>query len=186
MGGFLTALPVAGGIIKSIWGDTAAREAADAANDVAAQGEFAAEFGTGNNRTCWDSLINGLNRLPRPVTIGAIIYVVFIWPARDMAGFLDYTQAISVVPEGFWYLATIAVSFYFGGRMQATAKSFRMTTDQQTMAARLAAQQTVTKSSAITGAEVLDDAAFAAALADPVPLSNEAIEEWNRRRQEGR
>ncbi len=31
----------------------------------------------------------------------------------------------------------------------------------------------------------MTDAAFEAAMADPAPLPNAAIEEWNRRRQEG-
>lgn len=185
MGAFLGALPVVGGIIKSIFGDKAAREAADAANDAAAQSEFGAEFGLGNNRTWWDSLVNGINRIPRPFTAFAILYAVFVWPAWDMDSFIAYTQAISVVPEGFWYVAVIVISFYFGGRMQAESHSFQMTKGQMQQAAALAASQAATKAAA-PKLDPMDDAAFADAMADPSPLSNQAIDEWNRRRREGR
>lgn len=185
MGTILGALPVVGGIIKSVFGDKAAREAADAAYDTAASSQFAAEFQARANRTWWDSFIDGVNRVPRPCFALAIIYVVFIWPARDMAGFVAYAQAISVVPEGFWYIAIGVVGFFFGGRMQMEGRSFRMT-ERQIQQAKAISQQQEEKAASPPSTERMNDSAFSAAMASPAPLSNAAIDEWNRRRREGR
>jgi len=50
--------------------------------DTAALSQFAAEFVARNQRTWWDSLVDGLNRLPRPAfTCG--VFAVLIWTVRD-------------------------------------------------------------------------------------------------------
>lgn len=185
MGGFLAALPVIGGIIKSVIGDKSAREAADATNDAAASAQFAAEFGERSNRTWWDSLVDGLNRLPRPLFAIAVMAAVFIWPAVDMAGFLSYAQAIAVVPEGFWAIAVTIIAFFFGGRMQVLGKSFKMDAAQAAQAAAIAVAQQVAPAPDPQPVERMDDEAFADAMTNPAPMSNAAIDEWNRRRREG-
>ncbi len=74
----------------------------------------AAEFefsGTG----WFDRVINGLNRLPRPMlalgTLG-----LFIHAMADPQGFAARMVGLQEVPEPLWWLLGAIVSFYFGAR----------------------------------------------------------------------
>ena len=63
----------------------------------------------------FDSLVNGINRLPRPLlafgTIGLFIYAMCdpVQFARRMVG-------LNAVPEPLWWLLGAVVAFYFGAR----------------------------------------------------------------------
>ncbi|MCB1397785.1 MAG: holin family protein [Rhodobacter sp.] len=81
---------------------------------VAAQSTAAAEFRhAGNGR--FDALVNGLNRLPRPMlalgTLGLFVYAM-----ADPAGFTLRMQGLAAVPEPLWWLLGAIVAFYFGAR----------------------------------------------------------------------
>ncbi len=74
----------------------------------------AAEFehaGTG----WFDRMINGLNRLPRPMlalgTLGLFIYAM-----ADPQAFAARMIGLQEVPEPLWWLLGAIVSFYFGAR----------------------------------------------------------------------
>jgi hypothetical protein len=85
--------------------------------DLASLQQFAAEFHDRAARTWWDSLIDGLNRLPRPlITLGILAFFVLapLQPVR----FLEIAQAYQMMPDGFWALLGVIIAFYFGGRMQ--------------------------------------------------------------------
>ena len=85
--------------------------------DLASLQQFAAEFHERAGRTWWDSLVDGLNRLPRPlITLGILGFFVLapLAPVR----FLEIAQAYQMMPDGFWALLGIIIAFYFGGRMQ--------------------------------------------------------------------
>lgn len=75
-----------------------------------AQAEFAQVPGN-----WWDSLMNGLNRLPRPLltlsTIGLFGYAMV-----DPPGFSLRMEGLALVPEPLWWLMGAIVSFYFGAR----------------------------------------------------------------------
>lgn len=73
-------------------------------------GEFA------NRRDGWfDSFVDGLNRLPRPVlTIG--VMGLFIYAMVEPVGFSGRMEGLSLVPEPLWWLLGAIVSFYFGAR----------------------------------------------------------------------
>ena len=80
----------------------------------AAHASHAAEFQYG--RGGWfDSMVNGLNRLPRPLlalgTLGLFAYAM-----HDPAGFAIRMQALAHVPEPLWWLLGAVVAFYFGAR----------------------------------------------------------------------
>lgn len=67
-------------------------------------------------RTGWfDALMNGLNRLPRPMlalgTLG-----LFAFAMVDPAGFAPRMAGLAAVPEPLWWLLGAIVSFYFGAR----------------------------------------------------------------------
>ncbi|AUH32026.1 holin family protein [Paracoccus tegillarcae] len=67
-------------------------------------------------RAGWfDSFINGLNRLPRPVlTMGVL--GLFLYAMVEPLGFSVRMQGLSLVPEPLWWLLGAIVSFYFGAR----------------------------------------------------------------------
>lgn len=63
----------------------------------------------------FDGLINGLNRLPRPMlalgTLG-----LFIFAMVDPVAFSERMVGLDAVPEPLWWLLGAIVSFYFGAR----------------------------------------------------------------------
>ena len=93
----------------------------DASARGAAMGQFGNEFG---GKGWFNSMIDGLNRLPRPMlSLGVIALIVSamtdpIWFAERMVG-------LALVPDPLWALLGIIVTFYFGGRHQIKAQEFR-------------------------------------------------------------
>lgn len=88
-------------------------EAAQAAY-VAALDEHGEEFKYAAPGT-FDRLINGLNRLPRPMlalgTLGLFVYAMV-----DPDGFSRRMIGLEHVPEPLWWLLAAIVGFYFGAR----------------------------------------------------------------------
>lgn len=115
----------------------------DAALRQAAMAQFGTEFRS--QRGWFDQLIDGLNRLPRPLlaygTLG-----LFAMAMHDPAWFASRMQGIALVPEPLWWLMGAIVSFYFGARHQAHAQDFQRSVAQtlarlpQVQAARAAAE----------------------------------------------
>ncbi len=94
--------------------------------DMASLQQFAAEFKSKRTSTAWDSFVDGLNRLPRPlITLG--ILGLFILAPADPIRFLEIARAYQIMPEGFWALLSIIIAFYFGGRMQVTRQQMTIT-----------------------------------------------------------
>lgn len=77
-------------------------------------GQLSGEFAT--YRGGWfDSLVNGLNRLPRPVlTLGTL--GLFVYAMVEPAGFSLRMEGLALVPEPLWWLLGAIISFYFGAR----------------------------------------------------------------------
>lgn len=80
---------------------------------IAAQAQFAREFH--RPRNIFDSIINGLNRLPRPIlalgAIGVLGYAFY-----DPVRFQEAAIVLEIVPEELWWLISAIVAFYFGAR----------------------------------------------------------------------
>ncbi len=93
--------------------------------DMAILEQFSSEFRNIQGRTRWDSFVDGLNRLPRPlITLG--ILGMFVLAPYDPVRFLEIATAYQVMPAGFWGLLSIIIAFYFGGRMQMSSQSFHV------------------------------------------------------------
>lgn len=105
--------------------------ARDASIKQQAMRQFAAEFVV-PRRGWFDRLMDGLNRLPRPLlafgTIG-----LFIIAMIDPVWFSTRMQGIALVPDPLWWLMGAIVSFYFGARHQAHSQDFQRSI-AQTMA----------------------------------------------------
>lgn len=110
-----------------------AERSAQRGADVKAQAmqQFAAEFAV-PRQGMFDRLMDGLNRLPRPLlafgTIG-----LFVVAMVDPVWFASRMQGIALVPDPLWWLMGAIVSFYFGARHQAHSQDFQRSI-AQTMA----------------------------------------------------
>lgn len=63
----------------------------------------------------FDSFVNGLNRLPRPMlAIGTL--GLFVYAMADPEGFARRMRGLAEVPEPLWWLLGAVVAFYFGAR----------------------------------------------------------------------
>lgn len=91
-----------------------ARARQEHAEQLAAMAAQSAEFE--QPRAGWfDSLVNGLNRLPRPAlamgTLGLFAFAMF-----DPISFGARMQGLALMPDPMWWLLGAIVSFYFGAR----------------------------------------------------------------------
>jgi hypothetical protein len=93
--------------------------------DLMSLQQFADEFKSKRTSTAWDSFVDGLNRLPRPlITLG--ILGLFVLAPADPIRFLEIARAYQIMPDGFWALLSIIIAFYFGGRMQVTRDQMKI------------------------------------------------------------
>lgn len=104
------------------------RHMADIDRDMASLGQFSTEFHARENRTWWDSFVDGLNRLPRPLLTIAILSF-FILAPLDPPRFIEIAKAYELMPPGYWALLSVIIGFYFGGRMQLKAQDFNVKKD---------------------------------------------------------
>jgi hypothetical protein len=164
--------------------------------DLASLQQFAAEFHDRLGRTWWDSLIDGLNRLPRPmITLGILAFFVLapLQPVR----FLEIAQAYQLMPDGFWALLGVIIAFYFGGRMQlkgqdmavkggalAVARDLMMLRRTEQQASQPAAEPSSQSATQLPSpsATQAPEAAPAAAAPTPPLRTNRVVEEWRQRR----
>jgi Holin of 3TMs, for gene-transfer release len=162
--------------------------------DLASLQQFTAEFHDRVGRTWWDSLIDGLNRLPRPlITLG--ILALFVLAPVAPVRFLEIAQAYQVMPDGFWALLSVIIAFYFGGRMQLkgadmAVKGGALQVAREILAIRRAEQQLdqpapqPTPQPAPAPPGYLPQVAPAAA-ATNVSHVNQVVEEWRQRQAAG-
>ncbi|MEE2730058.1 MAG: 3TM-type holin [Pseudomonadota bacterium] len=96
---------------------------ADVGRDMASLNQFAAEFQGRQKGNGWDSFVDGLNRLPRPLLTFAIISFFVLAPLFPER-FFQIAKAYEVMPPGYWALLSVIIGFYFGGRMQLKSQDF--------------------------------------------------------------
>jgi hypothetical protein len=142
--------------------------------DLASLQQFAAEFQAREGRTWWDSLVDGLNRLPRPlITLGILGFFVLapLQPVR----FLEVARIYALMPDGFWALLSVVIAFYFGGRMQLKRQDMTVKGGALLAAREIVAQ----RAAARPPAPPLPPPAAPAP--PPTPSPNRVVEEWLRR-----
>jgi hypothetical protein len=90
---------------------------------MAALAEMGAEFSSAGT-TGFDSLVNGLNRLPRPfLALGTV--GLFVFAMVNPAAFSARMAGLNAVPEPLWWLLGAVVAFYFGARETHYARAAR-------------------------------------------------------------
>ncbi|MBP7338686.1 3TM-type holin [Niveispirillum sp.] len=139
--------------------------------------QFGAEFADRQNRTGWDSFIDGLNRLPRPAMALGVIGI-FVWASADPAGFAVAAQAWSLIPEEMWIVLGAIIAFFFGDRTLLSARRGKAPTAEH-VGAVLAARARLEK---LRPDPAADPDRYDREMADRGnPLSDAVIQEWNRR-----
>jgi Holin of 3TMs, for gene-transfer release len=113
-------------------GDKAAREAQGAAAYQAALGQFGAEVSR-PARTWFDGLVDGLNRLPRPILAFSILGL-FGFAMLDPVSFAARMQGLALIPEPLWWIIGTVIAFYFGARETFKAREFRAATRSEVQA----------------------------------------------------
>ena len=93
----------------------------DHAEQMAIYKQFAAEFG--HSKNAFDSFVDGMNRLVRPIVTYGVIGM-FFYAATRPAGFESSMSALSAVPTWLWALFATVIGFWFGGRALKDWKQF--------------------------------------------------------------
>ena len=104
------------GVFRTVKGDRSAREEHISAEQIALIQQLTSEFAGRTPQTWWDSFVDGLNRLPRPL-ITISIMLSFLWAIIDPVSFTRSMQAFQVVPEELWIMWMTVVGFWFGSRL---------------------------------------------------------------------
>lgn len=172
------------GVGRVFWGDKA-EEARDSHGAyMASIAQFAQEFDNAKNRTWFDVLIDGLNRLPRPMLAFGAIFLVFVYPMIDPVGFSIRMQGMALVPEPLWWIMFAIVSYFFGARELSKGRntsSFTPPTREQVGVLVDNVRAIESLEHAAPGIASIDEETFQAQMNDTKPMSNSAILEWNKR-----
>ncbi len=100
--------------IKVVKGDKAAREKYAAQQFTGALSLAETEFKTAGD-TWFDTLINGISRLPRPITqFSGIAY--FYWVAYNSTSVENFGENLQAMPAWFTFMMSSAILFPFGTR----------------------------------------------------------------------
>lgn len=114
------------GVVETIevFRENAEKEALRAQDrQAAALAQFAQEF-RDTHRSGFDRLMDGINRLPRPLmALGCI--ALFVAAMVNPLWFAARMQGMALVPEPLWWLLGVVVSFYFGARHQSKHQQFQ-------------------------------------------------------------
>jgi len=151
--------------------------------------QYAREFAPRGRQSVFDSLIDGLNRIPRPAFALGII-ALFLSAMFDPIWFAARMEGITLVPEPMWWLLGVVVSFYFGGRWQAKKHSFdvssNLTLAPQVIENQRAYAALSQEIAATPGKAEVSEEEFQQGMAGSEPMTNDVILEWNRRNQRER
>ena len=115
-GGLGSILGGANNLAKTVFGDQAAKEAAIHKEQMELQKGYQAEFLAPEKHGWFNQLVDGANRLVRPLFTYGIV-ALFVWACVDPVQFTMTVQALGVIPELLWYIMMTIIGFWFGGRL---------------------------------------------------------------------
>ena len=115
-GGLGSILGGANNLAKTVFGDQAAKEAAIHKEQMELQKGYQAEFLAPEKHGWFNQLVDGANRLVRPLFTYGIV-ALFVWACVDPVEFTMTVQALGVIPELLWYIMMTIIGFWFGGRL---------------------------------------------------------------------
>ena len=155
---------------------------ADIERDMASLAQFSSEFHQRERRTWWDSFVDGLNRLPRPLLTIAIL-AFFVLAPLNPTKFLEIAKAYELMPPGYWALLSVIVGFYFGGRMQIKSQDMTLKKDAVRAAKELVAMKKEFRQLADKEVDVASKVFDAAVQAGVEMPRNEVVSAWLKSKQ---
>jgi hypothetical protein len=161
-------------LVGTIFGSKLQRDDAAADENVAAKQEFGNEFRLAN-RTWFDSMMDGVNRLPRPIMVFSVFYMFFM-AYRNPGQFAIVMQALAIIPEQMWDLLYIIIGFYLPSRMIEKIKMGKGI-DQKTVNMLNYQAGEVTRMKEAREAKTIDDL--------PWLRDNRAVEAWKAKTSNG-
>lgn len=161
-------------LAKTFFGDKAARETNFHNEQMSIQDGYQAEFNAPEKMGWFNQLVDGANRLVRPLFTYGII-ALFTWASLDPVSFVESIQALAVVPELMWYIMLTIVAFWFGGRILEKAPAKITPAEIQVM------QQQAIQIQKQRDERSWEDKYNSELKDTSKPLSNKAILEWNKR-----
>ncbi|HYE49432.1 MAG TPA: 3TM-type holin [Azospirillaceae bacterium] len=195
--GFLGKFLLGGGVqaigdtVAKFTGDKVQQEGNRHEEVMAFEDRVTAETMAGYQRTSWwDSFVDGINRLVRPVfTFGTA--GLFVWAAYDPITFTASMTALQLIPDPLWVILGTVVVFWFGGRALEGLKAPAM--DPAKVKTVMSQIQQIRAMAPAAPVHVPDSATpvvtpelYKSAMQDvEKPLENSVILEWNRRRRQG-
>lgn len=92
--------------------------------DQATLAQMSSEFNARNNRGWFDQLMDGVNRIPRPLMVFSCFGLLVYTPV-DPLKMAEVFAAWALIPTGMWTIIGVIVAFYFGGRAQLKGQDFQ-------------------------------------------------------------
>ena len=77
--------------------------------------QLSSEFAGPERKSWFNALVDGLNRLPRPIMAYGVIGL-FVYAMMNPIAFNEKMIGLALVPDPLWWLFGAIVSFYFGAR----------------------------------------------------------------------
>jgi len=158
------------------------QQMADIDRDRASLEQFSTEFHIRTNRTWWDSLVDGLNRLPRPLLTIAVLSFFVLAPI-DPERFLLIAKSFELMPPGYWALLSVIIGFYFGGRMQLKSQDLKIRKDAVVAAKELIAMKREFRQLADDEESAESKIFDTALMKGETRLNNLVVEEWLKGRE---
>ncbi|KEA62667.1 Methionine synthase I, cobalamin-binding domain [Marinobacterium lacunae] len=150
---------------------------ADIERDRASLEQFSAEFHNRLRRTWWDSLVDGLNRLPRPLLTIAVLSFFVLAPINPER-FLLIAKSFEIMPPGYWALLSVIISFYFGGRMQLKSQDLKIRKDAVDAAKELISLRREFRQLTDEDESIESKIFDTALLRGDTQVSNRVVEQW--------
>tara|TARA_R100001082_G_scaffold102650_1_gene72916 strand:- start:117 stop:692 length:576 start_codon:yes stop_codon:yes gene_type:complete len=176
VGGIGSTVSAVGNTVAKFTGDKVQQESNQHTEAMAVHAAYSSENSQlRQNRTWWDSLWDGLNRAPRPLMALGVMGLL-VWPIFDPVRFSSAMAAYALVPE--WHAAVfIAIAgFYFTTRHLEKVKLGKGPSADQVKAI-LDTQDRIRD----LGKKEITQDQFKSEMDDESkPLSDEAIEHWNK------
>lgn len=199
-GGISEVINSASGLAKIFVGDKSVREDNTHSEQIAAYDALAAEASaqTRENRTSWDSFVDGINRLVRPTLAFGIIGIL-VWCPINPASFANAMLSYQLVPEWLAIGFAQVLALFMGGRM---LKDWKMGSVDPKVTAQVLDTLARTKAQSLSSPQKSENVGMGQSQVEPLssarpiapaeyekqmsdqsrPLSLDAIVEWNKRR----
>jgi hypothetical protein len=104
-------------LTRTIFGDAVRRDSNSHDENIAVHEEHSKSYSyDAKNRNWWDSFIDGVSRLPRPMLTFGVVWM-FGLAYVDPEHFTVMMTAIETVPQPLWQAFSIILVFWFGGRL---------------------------------------------------------------------